>query len=464
MGDNRIGMFRISAITSIVTGSILAPIASADARSPIGNAVMAAGGLGNMDWSLAAFLAGMSCYLVLGALTLFFTIARLRRQGRLSKASRHTRDQLIIRSLLILTVAASFFGSAPSVEAGPARHLSSSFHGPGKASWNLPNAVLVSSNASDIDGTYTVGNQKLSFDTLDESRSCPIILDREGNSDRETSLLRSDPDDGSRVSRLDEMPSMRKGDVDRFVRTDERALPTSNENANDGGVSDNESSEDRDDNAGFFPAIMIFAFGVISLGGGYALSIFLLTGDKKPPWKVVAAVLSLVAGIWLIGHGTNMAMDAYMASRHYHYSENYPGLRSSKTEKMVLIGESPLGGSIGELSFTPEIKNWRPTAVAFDGVSFVSSALTVGRVPQVIPHELQSEGEQTSLDDGNDQQTERECTRRVLHEPRPPSFFIFLLFLFVSASVTLGLFYGVCRWCGLTPTPGHRLREEHRDG
>jgi hypothetical protein len=87
--------------------------------------VMAAGGLGNMDWSLVAFLAGMSCYLVLGALTLFFTIARLRRQGRLSKASRHTRDRLIIRSLLILTVAASFFGSAPSVEAGPARHLSS---------------------------------------------------------------------------------------------------------------------------------------------------------------------------------------------------------------------------------------------------------------------------------------------------------------------------------------------------
>jgi hypothetical protein len=115
----------MSAITSIVTGPILASIASAGARSPVGNAAVAGGGLGSMDWSLVAILAGMSCYLVLGALMPFFTIARLRRQGRLSNASRHTRDQLIVRMLLILTVAASFFGSASSVEAGPARNLPS---------------------------------------------------------------------------------------------------------------------------------------------------------------------------------------------------------------------------------------------------------------------------------------------------------------------------------------------------
>jgi len=113
--------------------------------------------------------------------------------------------------------------------------LAVSFHGPGKASWNLPSAVLVASNASDIDGTSAAGNQKLSFDTLDESRSCPIILDREGNADRETPLPRSGPYYGSRVSRLDE--SMRKGGVDRFVRTDEGApLPASDESANDGGT------------------------------------------------------------------------------------------------------------------------------------------------------------------------------------------------------------------------------------
>jgi len=53
----------------------------------------------NIDWSLVLFLISMSSYLVLGALTLFFTIARLRRQGRLSNASRHTRDQLIIQKL-----------------------------------------------------------------------------------------------------------------------------------------------------------------------------------------------------------------------------------------------------------------------------------------------------------------------------------------------------------------------------
>jgi hypothetical protein len=37
--------------------------------------------------------------------------------------------------------------------------LAFSFRGPGKASWNLPSAVLVASNAGDIDGTYTVRNQ-----------------------------------------------------------------------------------------------------------------------------------------------------------------------------------------------------------------------------------------------------------------------------------------------------------------
>jgi hypothetical protein len=87
----------------------------------------------------------------------------------------------------------------------------------------------------------------------------------------------------------------------------------------------------------------------------------------------------------------------------------------------------------------------------------------VGRVPQTILHVLQLDEEQYRLANRDDEQTDCECTRRILRKPRPPSFLGVLFVLFATAGAAFGFFYGLCRLCGLTPTPGHRLREKYRD-
>jgi hypothetical protein len=87
----------------------------------------------------------------------------------------------------------------------------------------------------------------------------------------------------------------------------------------------------------------------------------------------------------------------------------------------------------------------------------------VGRVPQTILHVPQLDEEQYRLANRDDEQTDCECTRRILRKPRPPSFLGVLFVLFATAGAAFGFFYGLCRLCGLTPTPGHRLREKYRD-
>jgi hypothetical protein len=85
-------------------------------------------------------------------------------------------------------------------------------------------------------------------------------------------------------------------------------------------------------------------------------------------------------------------------------------------------------------------------------------------VSQAIFRELQLDEAHYSLNCCNDKQTECERASSVLRKPRHPSSLGVVLFLLATAGVAFGFFYGLCRLCGLIPTPGHRLREKkYRD-